>query len=62
MGWLDKLLGRKKSDAGEGMQTAPAADTMPAGDTHEHSHGEGEGEHSHEHDDDSGGGGGGGAS
>jgi hypothetical protein len=48
MGFLDKLLGRKKDDAAEGMQTAPPPASMPAGqETHEHSHGE---EHSHEHE------------
>ena len=57
MGWLDKLLGRTKSEAGEGTQTAPPAGSTPADDTHEHSHGEGE--HSHEDDEGSGGGGGG---
>ncbi len=53
MGFLDKLLGRKKDDA-EGMQTAPPPATMPEGDTSrpsaqdegEHEH---EGEHDHEH-------------
>jgi hypothetical protein len=44
MGFLDKLLGRKKSDPAEGMQTAPPPATMPEGETHEH----GDGEHSHE--------------
>ena len=48
MGFLDKLLGRKKSDA-EGMQTAPEPPSMPGSDTPEHSHGEGE--HSHEQED-----------
>jgi hypothetical protein len=47
MGFLDKLLGRKKSDEGEGMQTAPPPASMPAEDTHDH----GEGEHTHDHDD-----------
>jgi hypothetical protein len=58
MGFLDKLLGRKKSDASEGMATAPPPASMPADtpppaappaeESHEgHSHGEGEGEHSH---------------
>ena len=61
MGFLDKLLGRKKSDEAEGMQTAPPPASMPAEDTHEHSHGEGE--HTHDQDEGStGGGGGGGAS
>jgi hypothetical protein len=32
MGFLDKLFGRKKDDAAEGMQTAPPPATMP-GDT-----------------------------
>jgi ABC-type Zn2+ transport system substrate-binding protein/surface adhesin len=48
MGFLDKLLGRKQSDADEGMQTAPPPPTMPEGDTHEHSHDEGEHAHKHE--------------
>jgi hypothetical protein len=56
MGFLDKLLGRKKDDA-EGMQTAPPPASMPAGDTHEHSHDEGE--HTHEHPEDEGSTGGG---
>ncbi len=55
MGFLDKLLGRKKTDADEGMQTAPPPPTMPAGDTHEHEHSHGEDEHSHEHEGESGG-------
>ena len=46
MGFLDKLLGRKKADE---PQTAPEAAPMPA-DTgtseHDHSH---EGEHDHDH-------------
>jgi hypothetical protein len=46
MGFLDKLLGRKKADADQGMATAPPPASMPEGDTHEQSHGEGE--HSHE--------------
>jgi hypothetical protein len=55
MGFLDKLLGRKKSDASEGMATAPPPATMPEedtappppapDDTHEHSHDEGD--HTH---------------
>jgi hypothetical protein len=53
MGFLDKLLGRKKSDAGdEGMRSAPQPSTMPPGGTEEHSHGEGE--HSHEGDEEQG--------
>jgi hypothetical protein len=32
MGFLDKLFGRKKDDAAEGMQTAPPPASMP-GDT-----------------------------
>jgi hypothetical protein len=32
MGFLDKLFGRKTDDAAEGMQTAPAPESMP-GDT-----------------------------
>ena len=55
MGFLDKLLGRKKSDEGEGMQTAPPPASMPAEDAHEHSHGEGE--HTHENEEGSTGGG-----
>ena len=47
MGFLDKLLGRKPSDAGE-TPTTPQPTSMPTDDTPEHSHGEGE--HSHEHD------------
>jgi len=62
MGFLDKLLGRKKSDEGEGMQTAPPPASLPAEDTHEHSHGEGEHTHDHDDEDSPGGGGGGGAS
>jgi len=57
MGFLDKLLGRKKADA---PHTAPEPPSMPAAGTGgaappaEHSHGEGEehsheGEHGHEH-------------
>jgi hypothetical protein len=56
MGFLDKLLGRKKSEPGEGMKTAPPA-SMPAEDTHEHSLGEDE--HAQEHDEDQGSTGGG---
>jgi len=55
MGFLDKLLGRKKDDSG--MQTAPPPASMPA-DTHEHSHDKGEQGHSHEehpHEEDAGG-------
>jgi hypothetical protein len=52
MGFLDKLLGRKRSEAGEGMKTAPPPASMPAEDTHEHS--PGEDEHVHEHDKDQG--------
>jgi hypothetical protein len=48
MGFLDKLLGRKKEQPAEGMQTAPPPASMPADEPHEHSHGEGEGEHSHD--------------
>ena len=54
MGFLDKLLGRKKDDSG--MQTAPPPASMPA-DTEEHSHDEGEHDHSHEghsHEEDAG--------
>lgn len=50
MGFLDRLLGRKK-EAAEGMQTAPEPATMPeppsASEPEPHAHGEG-GE-SHEH-------------
>ncbi len=52
MGFLDKLLGRRKSEAGEDMKTAPPLASMPAEDTHEHS--SGEDEHAQEHDEDSG--------
>ena len=49
MGFLDKLLGRKKADAAEGMQTAPPPASMPADDGgHDHSHDD---EHDHSHDD-----------
>jgi hypothetical protein len=52
MGFLDKLLGRKKSEPTEGMQPAPPPASPPPAspppaETHEHPHGEGE-EHSHE--------------
>jgi hypothetical protein len=50
MGFLDKLLGRKKEQPAEGMQTAPPPASMPADEPHEHSHGEGEGEGEHSHD------------
>ena len=40
MGFLDKLLGRRKSEAGEAMKTAPPPASMPAEDTHEHLPGE----------------------
>jgi hypothetical protein len=50
MGFLDKLLGRRKGEAGEAMETAPPPASMPAEDTHEHS--PGEGEHAQEHDED----------
>jgi hypothetical protein len=47
MGFLDKLLGRrKKDDAAEGMQTTPQPTSMPTDDLPEHTHGQGE--HSHE--------------
>jgi hypothetical protein len=52
MGFLDKLLGRKKSEPGEGIKTAPPPASMPAEDTHEHS--PGEDEHAQEHDEDQG--------
>jgi hypothetical protein len=48
MGFLDKLLGRKKSED-DGLQTAPPPATMPQGDVPEHSHGEEE--HIHEPED-----------
>jgi hypothetical protein len=48
MGFLDKLLGRKKNEADEGLQTAPPPATMPESDSHEHS--PGETEHGHEHE------------
>jgi hypothetical protein len=35
MGFLDKLLGRRKSEAGEAMKTAPPQASMPAEDTRE---------------------------
>ena len=40
MGFLDKLLGRRKSEAGEAMKTAPSPASMPAENTHEHLPGE----------------------
>jgi hypothetical protein len=48
MGFLDRLLGRKK--ATDEAQTAPDPAPMPQADTGtaEHTHGEGEHEHSHE--------------
>ena len=55
MGFLDKLLGRKK-DSGMGTQTAPPPASTPAEDTHDDSH-EGEHDDSHEghtHEDDAG--------
>ena len=52
MGFLNKLLGRRKSEASEGMKTAPPPASMPAEDTHEHS--PGEDEHAQEHDEDQG--------
>jgi hypothetical protein len=54
MGFLDKLLGRKKPEAGEAMQTAPEPASMPAAETPAHTHGEGEGEHRHEEDEEQG--------
>ncbi len=53
MGFLDKLLGRKKDDAAESTETAPVsappADTMPTGEQpHEHDH---DHDQPHEHDD-----------
>ena len=58
MGFLDKLLGRKKSDDGEGMQTAPPPASMPADDAHDHSHGEGDHTHDPAEEGSTGGGGG----
>jgi hypothetical protein len=52
MGFLDKLLSRTKSEADEGMKTAPPPASMPAEDTHEHS--PSEDEHAHEHNKDEG--------
>ena len=46
MGFLDKLLGRKPSDAGD-TPTTPQPTSMPTDDAHEHSHGEDD--HSHDH-------------
>jgi hypothetical protein len=53
MGFLDKLLGRKKDESAEGMQSAPPPASLPADEPHEHSQEEGEqtpgeGEHSHD--------------
>jgi hypothetical protein len=48
MGFLDRLLGRKKEQPAEGMQTAPPPASMPADEPHEHSHDEDEEEHSHD--------------
>jgi hypothetical protein len=61
MGFLDKLFGRKKDDAAEGMQTAPPPATLPGDtppaapadvtppETEPHEHGE-HGEHAdHQH-------------
>ena len=56
MGFLDKLLRRRKSEAGEGMKTAPPPASMPE-DGQEHS--PGEDEHAQEHDEDHGSRGGG---
>jgi hypothetical protein len=42
MGFLDKLFGRKKDEADEGIQTAPEPSSMPAGETAEHPKDEGE--------------------
>jgi hypothetical protein len=47
MGFLDKLLGRKKDDSG--MQTATEPASMPADDAPDHSHDAGD-EHDHSHD------------
>jgi len=52
MGFLDKLLGRKKGESSEGMKTAPLPASMPTEDAHEHS--PGEDEHAQEHDEDQG--------
>ena len=46
MGFLDKLLGRKKDDSA--LPTAPPAAPAPAEDMHEHSHDEGTPDHSHD--------------
>jgi hypothetical protein len=51
MGFLDKLLGRRKDDDAE-MQTTPQPTSTPTDEPHEHSpdegeHSHGEGEHSH---------------
>jgi hypothetical protein len=40
MGFLDKLLGRRKSEAGEAMKTAPPPASMPAEDPPEPTAGE----------------------
>jgi hypothetical protein len=45
MGFLDKLLGRKK--AADVPQTAPPPASMPADEPHEHAPGE---EHDHSHE------------
>jgi hypothetical protein len=52
MGFLDRLLGRKK-DEPAAPQTAPPAESMPADEPHsedegEHAHDEGDG-HEHQH-------------
>lgn len=47
MGFLDRLLGRKKEQPAEGMQTAPPPASMPADEPHE-PHGEDEEEHPHD--------------
>jgi hypothetical protein len=57
MGFLDKLLGRRKSEAGEAMKTAPPPASMPAEDSHEHL--PDEDEQAQEHDEDQGSSGGG---
>ena len=64
MGFLEKLLRRRKSEAGQGMKTAPSPASMPAEpasmpaeDTQEHS--PGENDHAQEHNEDQGSSGGG---
>jgi hypothetical protein len=54
MGFLDKLLGRKKSEPAEGMQTAPPPASMPTEDAHEPSHDEDERADEHKENDSTG--------